>query len=316
MTIIHLLLATGQAAEKAAEATAQVADEVSDEATQAATDVAQSLSGSDIHLSQVVNQLISWALDAGRHILVAVLVFVVGHYLVKFINHLVAKLMERRNMEPTLQTFLRSFVNITLQVLLVISVVGALGINTTSFAALLASAGVAIGMALSGNLQNLAGGIIILLFKPYKVGDWVEAQGTSGTVQEIQIFHTILLTADGKKIYVPNGAMSSGPITNVTLTPNRRIEWTVSVEYGEDMDRVREVCMDLLAADSRILSDPAPIVVLTELADSSVNVLVRGWVVNGDYWTVLFDMQERIYKRFNAEGIRFPFPQVTVHQGE
>ena len=253
-------------------------------------------------------------MEAGRHILVAIVVYVIGHYIVKFINHLVAKLMERRKMEPTLQTFLKSFVNITLQILLIISVVGALGINTTSFAALLASAGVAIGMALSGNLQNLAGGIIVLLFKPYKVGDWVEAQGTSGTVQEIQIFHTILLTADGKKVYVPNGAMSSGTITNVTLTPNRRIEWTVSVEYGEDMDRVRSVCLDLMQADSRILTDPAPMVALTELADSSVNVLVRGWVTNADYWNVLFDMQERIYKRFNEEGIGFPFPQVTVHE--
>lgn len=300
MTNIQLFLTTVQAADKA-----------SGKATQAV----QSLTGSDIHLHQVVNQLITWALDAGRHILVAVLVYVIGHYIVKFINHLVAKLMVRRKMEPTLQTFLKSFVNITLQVLLVISVVGALGINTTSFAALLASAGVAIGMALSGNLQNLAGGIIILLFKPYKVGDWVEAQNTAGTVQEIQIFHTILLTADGKKVYVPNGAMSSGTIANVTLTPNRRIEWTVSVEYGEDMDRVRKVCLELIEADERILTDPAPMVVLTELANSSVNVLVRGWVTNGDYWNVLFDMQERIYKRFNEEGIGFPFPQVTVHQG-
>ena len=286
------------------------------DAGQAVTDVAQTLTGSNMHLEQVMGQLINWSLDAGRHILVAVVVYVIGHYAVKFINHLVTKLMERRKMESTLQTFLRSFVNITLQILLIISVVGALGINTTSFAALLASAGVAVGMALSGNLQNLAGGIIILLFKPYKVGDWVEAQGTSGTVQEIQIFHTILLTADGKKVYVPNGAMSSGTIQNVTLTPNRRIEWTIGVEYGEDIDRVRAVCTELLKADKRILPDPAPMVALTELADSSVNVLVRGWVANADYWDVLFDMQERIYKRFNAEGIGFPFPQVTINRGK
>ena len=292
----------------------QAADKSGGEGIKSAADVAQTLTGSDMRLSQVMDQLLTWTLDAGRHIIVAVIVFIIGHYIVKFINHLVVKLMERRKVEPTLQTFLKSFVNITLQVLLIISVVGALGINTTSFAALLASVGVAIGMALSGNLQNLAGGIIILLFKPYKVGDWVEAQNTAGTVQEIQIFHTILLTADGKKVYVPNGAMSSGTITNVTLTPNRRIEWTVSVEYGEDMDHVREVCLELLAADSRILTEPAPMVVLTELADSSVNVLVRGWVANGDYWNVLFDMQECIYKRFNVEGIGFPFPQVTVHQ--
>lgn len=310
MTLFHLLCTVWPSIQRGIQPAVDVAAQLS------ATDMAKDLADGNAHLDQIIRQLISWAMEAGRHILMALVVYVIGHYLVKLINHLVAKLMERRKMEPTLQTFLKSFVNITLQVLLIISVVGALGINTTSFAALLASAGVAIGMALSGNLQNLAGGIIILLFKPYKVGDWVEAQSTAGTVQEIQIFHTILLTADGKKVYVPNGAMSSGTIVNVTLTPNRRIEWTVGVEYGEDLDHVREVCMDLLTSDARILPDPAPMVALTELADSSVNVLIRAWVLNADYWNVLFDVQERIYKRFNAEGIGFPFPQITVHKGD
>lgn len=274
------------------------------------------ISKSPERLDSIIKQLISWSLDAGRHILIAIVVYVIGHYLIKLIKHLLNKMMERRKVDATIQSFLKSFVNIVLQVLLIVSIVGALGINTTSFAALLASAGVAVGMALSGNLQNFAGGIIILLFKPYKVGDWVEAQGTSGNVMEIQIFHTILKTADGKLIYVPNGAMSSGTITNVTLTPTRRIEWTVSVEYGQDIDKVRGVCNSLLEADERIAKDPEPVVYLTELADSSVNVLIRAWVLNEDYWNVMFDFRERLYKRFNAEGIGFPFPQMTVHQAK
>ncbi|MCR5820832.1 MAG: mechanosensitive ion channel [Bacteroidaceae bacterium] len=266
-------------------------------------------------LETVIQQLINWSLEAGRHILLAIIVYVIGHYVIKFIKHLLNGMMERRNVNITIQSFVKSFVNIVLQVLLIISIVGALGINTTSFAALLASAGVAVGMALSGNLQNFAGGIIILLFKPYKIGDWVEAQGTSGNVKEIQIFHTILETADGKMIYIPNGAMSSGLITNITMTPTRRIEWVVGVEYGQDMDLVRKVCSSLIEEDARIMKEPAPLVYLTELADSSVNVLIRAWVTNEDYWDVLFDFRERLYKRFNSEGIAFPFPQVTIHQG-
>jgi len=212
------------------------------------------------------------------------------------------------------QTFVRDFVGILLQVLLIITVVSALGVNTTSFAALLASFGVAIGMALSGNLQNFAGGIIILFLKPYKVGDWVEAQGTAGTVQAIQIFHTILLTADGKIIYVPNGSMSSGTIMNFTQTPTRRVEWVIGVEYGEDVEKARKVLLEVIQADERIQKDPEPVVWVGELNNSSVDLVVRCWTDNADYWDVLFQNREKIYNRFNAEGISFPFPQVTVHQ--
>ena len=275
----------------------------------------EDLKNGSIDWANVLQQLMNWALDAGRHILVAAVVYFVGRYAIKFLNFLVNQMLERRKVETSVTTFLKSFVNILLQVLLIISVLGALGVNTTSFAALLASFGVAIGMALSGNLQNFAGGIVILFLKPYKVGDWIETQGTAGTVIAIQIFHTILLTADGKQIYVPNGALSSGSITNFSQTPTRRLEWNVSVEYDEDMDRVRRVAEELMKSDKRILPIPEPAVYLKELADSSVNVLLRAWVNNDDYWAVLFDMNERIYKTFNAEGISFPFPQITVHQG-
>ena len=275
----------------------------------------EDLKNGSIDWANVLQQLMNWALDAGRHILVAAVVYFVGRYVIKLLNFLVNQMLERRKVETSVTTFLKSFVNILLQVLLIISVLGALGVNTTSFAALLASFGVAIGMALSGNLQNFAGGIVILFLKPYKVGDWIETQGTAGTVIAIQIFHTILLTADGKQIYVPNGALSSGSITNYSQTPTRRLDWDVAVEYDEDMDRVRRVAEELMKSDKRILPIPEPAVYLKELADSSVNVLLRAWVNNDDYWAVLFDMNERIYKTFNAEGISFPFPQITVHQG-
>lgn len=276
--------------------------------------VAQELTSGNVRWDQVVNQLVSWSLDAGKHILIAVVLFVIGHYLIKLLNYLLARFLERRQVEVTVQTFVRDFVGILLQVLLIITVVSALGVNTTSFAALLASFGVAIGMALSGNLQNFAGGIIILFLKPYKVGDWVEAQGTAGTVQAIQIFHTILLTADGKIIYVPNGSMSSGTIMNFTQTPTRRVEWVIGVEYGEDVEKARKVLLEVIQADERIQKDPEPVVWVGELNNSSVDLVVRCWTDNADYWDVLFQNREKIYNRFNAEDISFPFPQVTVHQ--
>ena len=279
-------------------------------------EITKNIAEGNVRWDQVISQLIDWSLDAGKHILVAVIVYVIGHYLIKLLNYLLSRFLERRKIEISVQTFVKSFVGILLQVLLIITVVSALGVNTTSFAALLASFGVAIGMALSGNLQNFAGGIIILFLKPYKVGDWVEAQGTAGTVQAIQIFHTILLTADGKLIYVPNGAMSSGTITNYTLTPSRRVEWVIGIEYGEDVEKARQVVLDILEADERVAKDPAPVVVLSELNNSSVDMTIRCWTPNETYWDVLFDNREKIYNAFNAAGIGFPFPQVTVHQAK
>ena len=276
--------------------------------------LAQNLQEGNVHWDQVVSQLINWSLDAGKHILIALVVYLIGHYLIKLLNYLLARFLERRKVEISVQTFVRSFVSILLQVLLIITVVSALGVNTTSFAALLASFGVAIGMALSGNLQNFAGGIVILFLKPYKVGDWIEAQGTAGTVQSIQIFHTILLTADGKLIYVPNGSMSSGTIINYTLTPTRRAEWIISIEYGEDVEKSRQIISGIIQEDARILKDPAPVIFLNELNSSSVDILIRCWANNDDYWGVMFDTREKIYNAFNEKGISFPFPQMTIHQ--
>ncbi len=266
------------------------------------------------NIEEVIQQLIGLCVDAGKSILLAIVIFIVGRFLISIINRLFEQMLERRKLDPTIQTFLRSFINILLTILLLVSVVSALGVNTTSFAALLASAGVAVGMALSGNLQNLAGGLIILLFKPYKVGDYIDAQGVSGTVKEIQIFHTVLTTPDNKVIYAPNGVMSSNSVTNYSLNELRRVDWKICVDYGSDIDKVRAAILSLIQQDSRILTAPAPFVALGELADSSVNITVRVWVNNADYWAVYFGMNENIYNEFNRQGITFPFPQITVHQ--
>ncbi len=277
------------------------------------TEVESTLEGSK-RWEQVLEQLTTWGVDIGKHILIALVVFIVGRFLVSIINRLVANMLVRRKVEPTIQTFLRSFTNIVLMILLVVSVVGALGVNTTSFAALLASAGVAVGMALSGNLQNLAGGLIILLFKPFKVGDWIEGQDVSGTVTAIQIFHTILTTGDNKMIYVPNGALSSGVITNYSQQGTRRLEWIIGVEYGADLDKVQQTVLEIIAADKRILDTPEPLIALSALSASSVDMTIRVWAASSDYWSVYFDMNRKIYDEFNRRGIDFPTPQLTVHQ--
>lgn len=279
--------------------------------------VAQTIADADglDKISLITRQLVDFGIRAGERILLAVVVFIVGRFLISTLNKFVGRLMDRRKVDISIKTFVKSLVNILLTVLLIISVVGALGVDTTSFAALLASAGVAVGMALSGNLQNFAGGLIVLLFKPYKVGDFIESQGFSGTVKEIQIFHTILTTGDNKVIYIPNGAMSSGVVTNYNTHNTRRVEWIVGVDYGEDYDKVQRVVGDILAADARILREPAPFVALHALDASSVNVVIRAWVNSEDYWGVYFDINKAVYERFNEENINFPFPQLTVHQG-
>ena len=267
-------------------------------------------------LDQLVEKLIDLSVTAGRHILGALLVYLIGAFLVKLINRLVHTMLDRRRIDVSVQSFVRSLVNILLTILLIISVISALGINTTSFAALLASAGVAVGMALSGNLQNFAGGLVILLFKPYRVGDWIEAQGVQGTVREIQIFHTILLTADGKQVYMPNGSLSTSVVVNYSKEEYRRVQWVVGVDYGQDVSLVREKVLAMFKADSRVVQDVAdkqPFVGLETLADSSVNLTIRVWVKTADYWPMYYEGQQQVYELFNREGINIPFPQAVVH---
>ena len=271
---------------------------------------------SSSRLEKMINSLVEQGSHLGWTIIKAILVFIVGRFVIQMINKLVRRILTKRDFDPSVKTFVGSLVNVTLMILLIISVVGALGVQTTSFAALLASAGVAVGMALSGNLSNFAGGLIILLFKPYKVGDYIESQGVGGTVREIQIFHTILLTPDNKNIYIPNGSLSSGVVTNFGKEPTRRVDWTFGVEHGCDYEHVKSVIESVLAQDARILNEPAPFIALSALADSCVNVVVRAWVKSPDYWGVYFDTNKAVYATFNARGIGFPFPQLTVHQAK
>lgn len=272
-------------------------------------EIVQSFSQLDV----VIQKLIESGLSAGKHIIAAVVIFIVGRFLIKLLNRLVASILQRRHIEVSVQTFLSSLVNIILTILLIITVIGALGVNTTSFAALIASAGVAIGMALSGNLQNFAGGLIILLFKPYRVGDFIDVCSVQGTVSAVQIFHTILLTPDNKVIYLPNGSTSSATITNYSREAKRRIEWTFGIDYGEDVSRARAAILSVITADTRILTDPAPFVAVGGLSDSSVDIIVRVWVPTEEYWNVHFDMHQRVYETFNEQKINFPYPQRTVH---
>ena len=269
--------------------------------------------------SEMVNEFIAKALNAsidlGGRILAALIIFIIGKILVNWANKLFAKMLEKRKVEPSIQSFLKSIVNITLLVLLFLAVIGKLGIELTSFAALLASAGVAVGMALSGNLSNFAGGVIILVFRPYKVGDYIEAStGAAGTVTDIQIFHTVLTTPDNKVVFAPNGAMSGAVVTNYSRKDTRRVDFLFGVEYGTDFNQAKSIIMEVINKDSRILKDPAPFVELGALADSSVNITVRVWVNAADYWAVNFDMNKNVYTTFNEKGISFPFPQLTVHQ--
>lgn len=265
------------------------------------------------NLNLFLDKILDLSISAGKNILMALLVYIVGRFLIKLVRNLLEKALGHRKLDPGVRTFMQSMLNIVLNILLIISVIGALGVNTTSFAALLASAGVAIGMALSGNLQNFAGGLVILVFKPYRVGDFIEAQGVQGTVREIQIFHTILNTVDNKEVYVPNGSMSNAVVVNYNRNATRRLDWTIGIDYGEDVKKASDVIREVLAADKRVLAEPAPFIAVGALADSSVNIVVRVWVNTSDYWGVHHETLQNIYNSFNERGINFPFPQQTVH---
>lgn len=269
-----------------------------------------------VDVEQLLSKLLDWGIEVGKDLLGAIIIYIVGRFIIKQVGRLLARILEKRKLEISVQTFLRSLVSILLNLILAFAIFSRLGVETTSFAALLASAGVAIGMALSGNLSNFAGGLIILVFKPFKVGDYIEGQNANGTVREIQIFHTILTTVDNKVIYVPNGALSSNAITNYNKQETRRAEWVFGVEYGEDFEKVKAVLQRIIDADPRILKDPAPMIALGALSASSVDIKVRAWAKTADYWDVYFDMNKIVYDTFNKEGIGFPFPQLTVHQAK
>lgn len=335
-----------------------------------------------INFEQLVHNFVSSAVDLGIRILIAVFVFYVGRLIINRIHHVVRNLMIKRDFDRSLASFILSVIKIALLFILVVIVISILGIETSSFIALFASAGVAVGMALSGTLQNFAGGVLILFIKPYKVGDFVEFGGYTGTVKEIQIFSTIINTVDNKSIIIPNGQLSTGTINNYSSEDYRRVEWNIAISYGDNVDVAREVALDILTSDDRIVEkyreddrkkrhivetgkqpktgeekgkapkrkrptwveriftrrrelkrrkaewkeshrqaiekkitklDCSPTVNVSELAESSVNLVIRGWTRSEFYWSVYFDVNEKIYKRFPEAGLNFPFPQVSVH---
>lgn len=246
-------------------------------------------------------------------VLLAIVVLIVGLWIIKAIVNTMVKMLNKKNVDPSLVPFLKGLTGIILKVMLLISVVSMLGVETTSFIAVLGAAGLAVGLALSGTLQNFAGGVILLILKPFKVGDFIDAQSYAGTVHEIQIFNTILKTPDNKTVYIPNGGLATGALVNFSTEPTRRVDMSFGIGYTDDIDKAKEILMRLLKEDDRVLKEPEPTVTVAQLADSSVNFNVRPWVNAGDYWGVYLDMQEKVKKTFDAEGVSIPFPQMDVH---
>lgn len=263
--------------------------------------------------SEYSTQLIDLVWVWGPKIITALLTLIIGLWVVGLITKAIVKTMEKRNVDPSLRPFLKSLISAILKVMLIISVIGMVGIQATSFVAVLGAAGLAVGLALQGTLQNFAGGVIILILKPFKVGDFIDAAGFMGIVHEIQIFNTFLKTPDNKTIIIPNGQLANSSMTNFSSEPRRRVDFTFGVGYGDDTAKTKETLMELINADERILKDPAPFVAVSELGDSSVNFVVRVWVEGGDYWGVFFDMNENVYNKFNEVGLNIPYPQMDVH---
>ncbi len=249
----------------------------------------------------------------GTKIALALVILIGGMWVAKMIKKGIVKLMEKRKVDPTLVSFCSSLLYVALQAFVIIAMLGALNIQTASFVAVLATAGLAVGLALQGSLSNFAAGVLMIVFKPIKVGDFVEAGGTVGAVQEISIFTTIINTPDNKKVIVPNAKVMGDNITNFNANGSRRVDLVAGISYGDDIDKAKAILEGILAADERVLKDPAPTVAVVEMADSSVNLVVRPWVVGDDYWGVYFDTTETIKKRFDEEGISIPFPQRDVH---
>lgn len=254
-----------------------------------------------------------FAMEFGTDLIGAILTLVFGLWIAGIIAGVFRRMLVKSKVDQGLQGFLTSLVSILLKVLVYITALGVLGIEMTSFIAILGAAGLAIGLALSGTLQNFAGGVLILFFRYFRVGDFIEAQGQMGTVKDIQIFVTILTTPDNKTIIIPNGPLATGTLTNFSTQPLRRVDWTFGIAYGDNLDRAYEVLQRLLDEDERVLRDPEPFMALGALADSSVNIVVRAWVNAADFWPVHFRMNEQVYRTFEREGLSIPFPQRDVH---
>ena len=257
--------------------------------------------------------VVDYAVTYGGKILLAIATLIIGLWLIRKLSRMLRRVFEKRSFDKSLQTFLVSFVGITLKILLVISVTTMVGVQMTSFIALLGAAGLAFGMALSGTLQNFADGVMILVLKPFKVGDFIEAQGFAGSVKEIQIFHTILNTPDKKQIVIPNGGLSTGALINYSAEPIRRVDWTFGIGYADDIDKAKAIIGQVITSDERVLKDPEPFFGVISLGDNSVNIVARVWVEAANYWPLFFAMNEAVKKEFDKQGISIPFPQLDAH---
>lgn len=293
-----------------------------------------------LSLEDFITKMANGAVSFALKVAIAIAVFYAGKFIIRKLYQWIFKMMTARNVDASLTTFVLSLVKMTLYFILIISLIGILGLETSSFLAIFASAGVAMGMALSGTLQNFAGGVLILLLKPYKVGDFIEAQGYTGTVKSIQLFHTVINTIDNKAIIIPNGPLSTGSINNYSLESYRRVDWTISLSYGTDLEKAKEAIMDIVLSDDRVVRqyveddkmyhevlkskddlridipvkvDRKPFVGLNEMADSSINFVVRAWTHASNYWPLYFQLNERFYTELPQKGFSFPFPQLDVH---
>ncbi|MFI8744923.1 mechanosensitive ion channel family protein [Pseudomonas sp. NPDC077186] len=269
----------------------------------------------EMNVDELVKMSEAWlpvVLEYSGKLTLALITLLIGWWLIGRLTASIGRLLEARRVDRALSSFIGSLVSIVLRILLLISVASMIGVETTSFIAMIGAAGLAIGLALQGSLANFAGGVLIMLFRPFRAGDWIEAQGVSGSVDSIQIFHTTLKTADNKVVIVPNGSLSNGHITNYSREPRRRADINIGIDYSSDIKRAREVLLEI-AKDPRVHLDPAPVVFVTGLGDSAVNLSLRVWVATADFWPVTFEFTELAKERLTAAGIGIPFPQRVVH---
>jgi len=271
----------------------------------------------NIDVNKWMDKIIEYGTEYGLKIVGAIIIFIIGSWIIKRVKKLLIKAMNKFDYDESLELFLSNLVVWTLKILLIVVILGNLGIQTTSFAAILASAGLAVGLALQGSLANFAGGVLILIFKPFKIDDFIEAQDVMGTVKEIKIFTTKLNTPDNKEVIIPNGTLSNGNIINYSTEKTRRIDITMGVSYDADIKETKEVLLKVLTDNSKVLKDPAPAILLSELADSSVNFKMRPWVNGDDYWDVYFEIMEASKIALDAANIEIPYPHsVEIHKGE
>ncbi len=264
-------------------------------------------------LDKMLDTVVQWASTYSLKLLAAIIILILGRWLARKIAKLLARVLEKNGIDVTLTGFLENITYYALLVLVLIAAAGQLGINTTSFLTVVGAAGLAIGLALKDSLSNFASGVMLVLFHPFKVNDVVNAAGVSGKVERINIFNTVLNTPDNQKVIVPNSSITSNVITNITANPTRRIDLVAGIGYEDDIAKAKKVLNEIVQSDDRILKEPAPQIAVSELADSSVNFVVRPWVKTGDYWDVYFDLNEQIKLRFDAEGISIPYPQQDLH---